>query len=188
MLPIFMLAFMNRFAWRMSTRFSYSPGTPAYYAYDPSQVISWVGWAALLAVVMTVVLTVLEVLCCTALGLATSAVIKRGWLAQIVAICVRFTPVFLFAAFTRYEVGSAPSWQALRFTPLALADSGSAPLYQLSLPLTSWTFGTHENALSGLLLTTVMLGLFLAASLMVAWSAIRTAGALPEATAAETLT
>jgi ABC-type transport system involved in multi-copper enzyme maturation permease subunit len=187
MLPIFTFAFINRFAWRMSTRFSYAPGTPSYYAYDPYLVISWLDWAALLAVVMSVVLTVLEVLCCTALGLAASAVIKRGWLALIVGICIRFTPVFLFAAFTRYEVGLAPSWQALRFTPLALADSGSAPLYQLSLPLTSWTMGTHETALSGVVLTTAMLVLFLTAALAVAWSAVRTAGALPEAKPETTL-
>jgi len=174
MLPIFMLAFTNRYAWRFGYRYNMS----GYY-YDPYAAIDWVAWAAVAAVIMTVVLTVLEVMCCTAIGLAASAVIKRGWLAMIVAICVRFAPVVLFAAFTRYEVGLGPSWRLLRFTPLALADSGSAPLYQLALPLTSWTGGAHESALPGLLLAAGLLVVLLGGALFVAWAALRAAGALP---------
>jgi hypothetical protein len=181
MLPVFMLAFANRFAWRVSYRGTVSGYYNAYYAMD------WVEWAAVLAVIMTLVLTLLEIMACTALGLAASAVIKRGWLALITAICIRFAPVFLFAAFTRYEIGLGPSWQVLRFTPLALADSGSAPLYQLSLPLTSWTIGAHEAALDGLFLAGILLMVLLVGSLVVAWGAIRAAGALPQSTPAPLL-
>lgn len=183
MLPIFMLAFTNRFAWRVSYRSMYS--SAGYYY--PASAIDWVEWAALLAVVMTLMLTVLEIMACTALGLAASAVIKRGWLALIAAICIRFAPVILFAAFTRYEVGLGPSWRLLRFTPLALADSGSAPLYQLSLPLTSWTTFAHEQALPGILLAAALLVCLLAGALLVAWGAIRAAGALPHAKPAPVL-
>jgi len=181
MLPIFMLALANRFAWRIAYR-----STMAGY-YHPQDVIGWVEWAALLAVIMTLVLTLLEIMACTALGLAASAVIKRGWLALVAAICIRFAPVFLFAAFTRYEVGMGPSWRVLRFTPLALADSGSAPLYQLSLPLTSWTVGTHEDALAGLFLAAGLLIVLLVSALLVAWGAIRAAGALPQPTPSQVL-
>lgn len=173
MLPIFMLAFTNRYAWRSA------PSSSAYIPYA-SLYIDWVPWAAAVAVIMTVVLTMLEVLACTALGLACSAVLRRGWLAMIASFIIRFTPVILFAAFTRYEVGLAPSWRVLRFGPLALADSGSATLYQLVLPLTNWTSMTHVNALPGLFLAAGLLLLFLAVSLLVAWAAIRKAGALPE--------
>ena len=72
--------------------------------------VAGVAWAVPLAVVMTVVLTVLEVLCCTALGLAASAVTRRGTTAAISAILIRFTPVILFAGMTRYEVGGF-SWR-----------------------------------------------------------------------------
>jgi ABC-type transport system involved in multi-copper enzyme maturation permease subunit len=174
MLPIFMLSFANRFAWRLA----YRNNTPGYY-YNLVDAIGWVEWAAVTAVIMTVVLTVLEIMCCAAIGLAASAVIKRGWLALIVAICIRFAPVVIFAAFTRYEVGMGPSWRVLRFTPLALADSGSAPLYQLSLPLTSWTINAHEDALPGIFLASLLLIVLLVGALWVAWAAIRAAGALP---------
>jgi hypothetical protein len=174
MLPIFMLSFANRFAWRLA----YRNNTPGYY-YNLVDAIGWVEWAAVTAVVMTVVLTVLEIMCCAAIGLAASAVIKRGWLALIVAICIRFAPVVIFAAFTRYEVGLGPSWRVLRFTPLALADSGSAPLYQLSLPLTSWTVNAHEDALPGIFLASLLLVVLLGGALWIAWAAIRAAGALP---------
>jgi ABC-type transport system involved in multi-copper enzyme maturation permease subunit len=174
MLPILMLALMNRFAWWSLYRYS----TP-YYSVDNLPGISWVPWAALLAVVMTVVLTVLEVMVCTALGLAASSITKRGWTAIIGAMVVRCFPVILFAAFTRYEVGPAPSWLLLRFPTLSLADSGTSSLYQLVLPLFSWTRDSHVGALSPLAMTTFMLVGMLMASLVVAWMSIRQAGALP---------
>ena len=86
----------------------------------------------------------------------------------------------VFELFTRYEVGVGPSWRVLRFTPLALADSGSAPLYQLSLPLTSWTVNAHEDALPGIFLASLLLLVLLAGALWIAWAAIRSAGALPK--------
>jgi len=175
MLPIFMLSFANRFAWRMS----YRAGNPSYNNFNLYYAIGWVEWAAVAAVLMTVVLTVLEIMCCAAIGLAASALIKRGWLALIAGICIRFAPVIIFAAFTRYEVGLGPSWRVLRFTPLALADSGSAPLYQLALPLTTWTTSAHEEALPGIFLAAALLIVLLAGALFIAWAAIRSAGALP---------
>jgi hypothetical protein len=173
MIPIFMFALVNRFAWRAGGSVTSYPG------YGTPTGVEWVPWAALLAVVMTVVLTVLEVLACTAVGLAASALVRRGWLALITAMIVRFTPVALFAAFTRYEVGAAPSWRVLRFPYLGLADSGSAPLYQLSLPLTGWTQDAHAGALPSLLMVTLFLAMLTLGGLLAAWWAIRRDGALP---------
>jgi hypothetical protein len=172
MIPIFMFALINRFAWRAGSVTSYS-------GYGVLASVGWVPWAALLAVAMTILLTILEVLACTAVGLAASALVRRGWLALIAALIVRFTPVALFAAFTRYEVGAAPSWRVLRFPYLGLADGGTAPLYQLSLPLTGWTQDAHAGALPGLLMVVLLLAGLTVGGLLAAWWAIRRDGALP---------
>jgi ABC-type transport system involved in multi-copper enzyme maturation permease subunit len=179
MLPILMLALTNRYAFWTMYRY---PNNSAYYNTAELPAVSWVPWAMLVAVIMTVLLTVLEVMSCTALGLAASAVTKRGWLAMIGAMVIRCFPVILFAVFTRYEVGPAPSWRILRFPALSLADSGSSSLYQLILPLISWTRDTHIGAVGPLLLTTLLLVTVLAISLLVAWTSIRRAGALPHLT------
>lgn len=174
MIPVFMMAFVNRYAWRAMSRYStYNGSFPV--------MMEWVPWAAIASVILTVVLTVLDVLCCTAIGMATSAIFKRSAPAMIAALCLRFAPVVLFGAFTRYEVGLGPSWRVLRFMPLAVADGGSAPLYQLSLPLTYWTPTAHVDALSGILLAGLLLFSMMSVALVVTWFAIRQAGALPEA-------
>jgi len=179
MLPVLMLAFVNRYAWWTSNRMaSYSQSYGYNYGY--SREVSWVVWAALLAVALTVILTLLEVMSSSAIGLAAGAVMRRTWLALIAAVCIRFIPVFVFALVTRQQVGMGPTWRILRATPLALADSGSASLYQLVLPHTTWTTTAHVNALPGVLLAGGLLTLFLVVSLLVAWFAIRSSGALPE--------
>jgi ABC-type transport system involved in multi-copper enzyme maturation permease subunit len=181
MLPVLMLAFVNRYAWWTYYRSgSSSPNTYNYTSYSYNNDISWVASAVLLAVGFTVILTILEVMSSAAIGLAASAVTRRSWLAMIVAFAVRFVPVLLFAAVTRDQVGDGPSWRVLRFTPLALADSGSAALYQLVLPLTRWTVTAHVTALSGVLLAIGLLTALLAVALVVAWFAIRASGALSQ--------
>jgi len=172
MLPVFMLSLVYRYAW-------YSGGTVSqYYGDRLVDSVGWVAWAALLAVVMSAVLSVLEVLTCTALGMAAGAWTRRGWTAMIAAMCIRLVPVALFAGFTRYEIGGGPYWRVLSFPALSLADAGTGPLWQLALPLTGWTQGTHASALPGLMMATVMLLIILVASLTVTWWAIRRDGAL----------
>lgn len=179
MLPVLMLAFLNRYAWRTSAQLS---SYYQSYGYNDgyTREVSWVVWAALLAVALTVILTLLEVMSSSAIGLAAGAVMRRPWLALIAAVCIRFIPVFVFALVTRQQVGIAPSWRILRATPLALADSGSASLYQLVLPHTHWTTTAHANALPGVMLAGGLLTLLLVISLLVTWFAIRASGALPE--------
>jgi hypothetical protein len=139
-----------------------------------------VAWAALLAVVMTLLLTMLEVMSSAAVGVAAGAVLRRSALAMVAALCVRFLPVFVFALATRQQVGMGPSWRILRATPLAVADGGSAALYQLVLPYSTWTTTAHMDALSGVLLATILLAVLLSVALVVAWAAIRRSGALPQ--------
>jgi ABC-type transport system involved in multi-copper enzyme maturation permease subunit len=182
MIPVFTLSLLNRFAWWTTRGGSYYNVGPLYEF--PS--VSWSAAGPFLAVGMTVVLTVLEVMACAALGLATSAVSRRGWMAMVTAFMLRFAPVLIFAAFTRYEVGNAPSWRILRFAPLAIGDSGTSPLYQLSLPITTWTTTAHQNALPGLLGATLLLIAILGISLWAASRAIRQSGALTTVEAQQT--
>ncbi len=178
MLPLFVLALINRFVYfggyRYATNYN-SYNSSYFYTGD----FTWIPEATILAVVMTVVLTILEVLCCTALGLASSAVVRRGSLATAIAITIRFVPVILFAAFTRYDIGAAPSYRLLRYAPFALADGGTSPLYQLVLPLMPWTQGRHVEALPGLFYATALIAALLIVALIVAFVAIRRTGALP---------
>jgi ABC-type transport system involved in multi-copper enzyme maturation permease subunit len=180
MLPVLMLAFVNRYAWWSYARaatYTYTYPSTNYIAYRE---VSWVAWAAVLAVALTVLLTLLEVLSSVAVGLAASAILRRSTLATIAALCLRFLPVFLFTLITRQQVGIGPSWRILRATPLAVADGGSAALYQMVLPRTTWTTTAHINALPGALLAAGLLTTLLVISLLVAWYAIRRSGALPQ--------
>lgn len=179
-IPIYMMALTHRYAWRTLGRY-----TTYGYSYENLPTIEWLAWASFVAVVATVLLTVLEVMACTALGMAASAVMRRGMTALAFAFSIRFTPVVLFAAFTRYELGgNARVWRVMEFTPLALADSGTSPLAVLSLPLVMWTRGDHERALGGVLLAVLLLGGIMISSLAVSWLAIRLSRALPHSRAA----
>ena len=171
MLPVFMLSLLYRFAW-------FTGGVSSQYYSDGLDAVGWVPWAALLAVVMSATQAVLEVMACTALGMAASAWTRRGWTAMIVAFCIRLLPVALFAGFTRYQMGGGPYWRVLSFPALSLADAGTGPLWQLALPLTGWTQRAHINALPGLVMATALLLGFLAVSLAMIWWAIRRDGAL----------
>ncbi len=179
MLPVFMLAFVNRMAWWRIGRYVASGSYNVSSSYYSTQLdMEWFPAAAIFAVVMTVVLTLLEVLACTALGLAFSALTRRGTTATAAAFIVRFTPVALFAAFTRYETGPN-SFRWYRFSAFALADGGTAPLYQLVMPLMAWTRGRHIDALPGLAMALGLVLALLVISLFVAFIAIRRTGALP---------
>ncbi|MCA0457241.1 MAG: hypothetical protein LCI00_24935 [Chloroflexi bacterium] len=172
MLPVFMVSLVYRYAW-------YNGGyVSQYYGDRVIEPVDWVPWAAFLGVVMSVVLSVLEVLACTALGMATSAFLRRGWTAMIAAFCLRLLPVALFGAFTRYEVGTGPYWRTLAFPALSIADAGTGPLWQLALPLTGWTRQTHASALPGLWMATALLVAIMIVGLTVAWWSIRRDGAL----------
>jgi len=172
MLPVFMISLLNRFAW-----YGYGYGYGARYGEDFA--ITWSPLAALVAVLMTVVLTVFEVLCSTAIGLAASAVMRRGTLATVLAMIVRFTPVALFAAFTRYELSGYSMYRWWRFAPMSLADAGTSAMYQLMLPIMPWTRSHSFDTLPGLIMAATMLGALSGAALLIALYAIRSGGALP---------
>lgn len=174
-LPIFSVALAKTYAY-YTCGFAYGGS----YGCDDGVPFVLLPWAALTGVIMTVVLTILDVMCCTAIGVAASALTRRGTVAAIVAILVRFAPVMIFAGFAQFDLGSL-SWRWWLYTPFALADSGTSPLMQLVYPIISWTEGRHSFALPGLALATGMLLLFLCISLGTSLVIIRRAGALPAA-------
>lgn len=177
MIPVFTVAMTNRFAYWSRGSYGYSGG----YQPSLSSPIEWVAWAAVASVIFTVLLTVLEVMACTAIGLAASAVMRKGWTAMIAAFCIRFAPVVLFGAFTRYEVATGMAYRVLRFPYLSLADGGTAPLYLLALPYTYRTQTVHMEALPSIVIVGLMLGGMTALGLLAAWWAIRRDGALAAA-------
>ncbi len=176
MLPIFFMALANVYAWGLSYYSRYGN-----YGDDYPMEVTWVPWAALLAVVASIVLSILDVMACTAIGMAASAVARRGILAGVIALSIRFAPVAIFGAFTRYELGGgAHPYRVLRFAPFAIADGGTSPISRLAVPLTGYSRITHVDALGGLFLAALALVVMLVIALMVAWLAIRLTGALPE--------
>jgi hypothetical protein len=92
-------------------------------------------------------LTVLDLLCCTLLGLAASATIRHSGLAAVFAIVLRFSPLIVFLA-----VGFNDSnfWEWWASPPFALVDGGTAPAVQIIMPLLpKWA---HFDPVLGLLL------------------------------------
>jgi hypothetical protein len=182
MIPIFTIALLNRLA--LWYNFNLPNANSRYYDSNTVQFeIAILPWAIVLAVAMTVALTILEVVTCTALGMAASAVTRRGSLAVVLAGVLRFAPVAIFAGFTLYEFRDVPyrGYRWWRYTPFSLADGGSSALYQLSLPVITWTRGRQVEALPGLFLAGGLLILILVGSLTVTLYAVRRSGALSSA-------
>jgi hypothetical protein len=205
MLPIFLYSVLGFYAWTGAQAYnSYAnnnySNSPYYYNVPELEFtpVGWVPWAAVLAVTASVVLSLLEVLACTMLGIACSALTRRGTFASIVALCVRFAPVAIFLAVTYHDQDVAErltsggsylsrlSYDILKYHPFSLADAGNAALSRLMVPFISWSydpltdFSTHRDALIGLFLATALLIFLLAGSYFVAWMSIRHHGALPE--------
>jgi ABC-type transport system involved in multi-copper enzyme maturation permease subunit len=171
MLPLMSLSLTQTYAYVTCARSSY--GCDEYY---PS--IDWVPWAWFSSVGLTLAATVLEVMACVALGLATSAITRRPISAAVFAIIVRFIPVALFATFARQSLGNTYFWRYWTFWPFTIADGGTVGLMEMAFPLIRWTQGEHMEVLPGVLGAIGMLALLLVGSLVVTLRAIRREGAL----------
>jgi hypothetical protein len=120
------------------------------------------------------VLSVLETLCCTALGIMASAVTRRYAAAAIVASVIRFAPVALFfipAYASRFS--STPDYPFMFF---GLADGGTVPTLLLIIPSPDdWIF---RNGVLSLVVAVGLLVALLIASVIISLMAIRRSGAL----------
>jgi len=102
-------------------------------------------WA--LAIGITILLTILDILCCSMIGLAAITITRNSGFAAILAIVLRFSPLFIFLA-SGFDADNFWSWWIS--PPFALVDGGTAPAVQLIMPLRpDWI---HFNPLFGLLL------------------------------------
>jgi hypothetical protein len=175
MLPLLSIQLLQTYAGYLGYYVNNSTYATRNYALPT---VDWVAWAWLAAPILTVLLTVLEVTACVALGLVASALTRRSMTAAIVAISVRFAPIAIFAGFARYSLGNTWFWRYWGYTPFTLADGGTVSLMQMTFPLISWTQGDHIAALPGIIGTAFMLLLFLLGSLSVALWLIGRHGAL----------
>lgn len=103
---------------------------------QPTRTLSM--WLA--AVGMVLALTVVDILCCALLGLASSTLIRRAAFAMILAILIRFAPLILFLASGFDDINFWTWWTAPSF---ALVDGGTAPTIQLILPLVPGQVNFH---------------------------------------------
>jgi hypothetical protein len=114
-----------------------------------------------LAVGLTVVLTIADILFCSLIGLAVGAKVRHSGAAAIIAILIRFFPLFVFFAFG-YDDSNFWAWWAS--PPFALVDGGTAPAVQLIMPLLpDWV---HFNPLLGLTLISAALAVLLPVALI----------------------
>jgi hypothetical protein len=170
-IPFFIIAFSKMCCWYCVALNTYHCGR--------EKTISWIAWAVVLAGAMTVVFTIFEILCSTALGLAASSIVKSASLALIVATVVRFMPVLIVTAMTHDNFHTSIStlwWDRTLFT---LADGGTASIIRLLMPD---EFGLQERfirSLLGLPLVTSMYLAMLLVSLSIALISMRRAGASP---------
>lgn len=212
MLPVFLYSVLTFFSADYASCLNYytSGSANSMYSNPPAMYcdelgeIGWVPWAAVVAAGASIGLSLLEVLACTLLGIACSAVARSGILAAIMAFCIRFAPIAIFTAITYhdteldkklftpngvYTYSQNLSYEVLRYAPFALADGGTAPISRLMVPLIPWSydplrsFSTHVDALLGLSYAIALIVMLLVGSYFMAWMAIRSTGALPEAKA-----
>jgi hypothetical protein len=104
------------------------------------------------AVVSAVLLTVLEVLACTALGVTAGILTRHSTTAILVAAMIRLLPPLLGATVALRDgtVDFSNPYAIFIHTGMALADMGTSPLSRLTVPYMAWARTTHGNALVGL--------------------------------------
>lgn len=175
MLPVLLYSVTVRLSYFWAQR--NISGSYSYYYDEEVFFLQWVPEAAVIAVVACVALALLEVAACTALGLAASALTRRGTVAAALAFSLRFAPVAIFAGFVRYELG-ANSFRWFRTTLFSIADGGTSPLYQFMVPVSPWTYDRHLSALVHLGLCILLYAGMLALGLGITLYVIRRTGAL----------
>jgi hypothetical protein len=124
------------------------------------------------AIGITVVLTILDILCCSLIGLAASAITGNSRFAAVFAILVRFSPLVVFLAFGFNDLNF---WEWWASPPFALVDGGTAPAVQLIMPLS--LSDVHFEPFLGLLLITSALTLIFLAMLSATLVILRINGA-----------
>jgi hypothetical protein len=160
MLPLSMLGITTRFAGYVVSVF----GPPSSYQPYPENFVffSWVPWASVLAVVSAVLLTILEALLCTALGV-TLAFLARNNIAAILTACaLRIMPLVVNAmqALLDGTLDFRNPYAIFTHSATSMADLGTSAISRLAAPYMLWSVTTHMDAVYGLILA-YLLGLTL---------------------------
>jgi hypothetical protein len=112
----------------------------------------------------------LEAVCCTALGMAVT-MLMRSKIGLVCAISLRFAPVAIFSFFPDYPwaFGVGPLMRFSEYTWFSFADGGTGAIVQLADPRQS----SFERGVLGLCAVVVMFLTYLSLSLVTAWVVMR---------------
>ncbi|MBX3061506.1 MAG: hypothetical protein KF726_00930 [Anaerolineae bacterium] len=181
MLPIAMIGIVNLFAVDMV----YLYGAPSPYnptPFPPDMIFfDFLGNYALLAVFSAVALTMLEVLTCTALGIAAAALLRSSTLSILLATAIRLIPVFGggVIAWLDGTVDFRSPFALFRHPATAIADLGTAPISRLVAPYMTWSLYSHADAASTLSIVYILIVILLLCSALSAYATIYYNGAQP---------
>jgi hypothetical protein len=177
MLPLSMLGITTRFAGFVVATY----GPPSAYQPYPDWLIfyDWVPWAAVVAVVAAVALTILEVLICTALGVALSFLTRHSTAAILTACALRLMPLVINVIQAVFDgtLNLSNPYAIFTHAAMAMADLGTSPLSRLAAPYMLWSRTTHSGALYGLSLAFGMGLTLLCGAVLVGIVGIRLNGA-----------
>lgn len=179
MLPISMLGVTTRFSVELVAR--YGPPTPIDPFPYPEWMTfyDWVPWAAVLAVISAVLLSVLEVMAGTAIGVAAGILTRHSTSAVLLAGMIRLLPLLLggTVALRDGTVDFTNPYSIFIHTGTALADMGTSPLSRLTVPYMAWARTTHANAILGLGAAYAAILVLLVVALLTAYLGLRRRGA-----------
>jgi hypothetical protein len=179
MLPIAMIGVINAYAVEMVWR--YGAPTPFNPQPIPADLLyfDWLGNYALLAVLSAVALSLLEVFTCTALGIATIALLRSTALSILLATAIRGIPIVagMVIAWLDGTVDFTSPFALFRHRAAAIADLGTAPLSRLVVPYMEWSQTTHADAAETLYVVYALILIMCLASVLIAYIAIRFGGA-----------
>ncbi len=128
-----------------------------------------------LSIVFMIVLSGLEIVCCVALSLAANALVWQRALSTMVALTIRFAPVFIFA-FAVAANWERPGGSSALYLQFGVADGGTVPAIVL---LYGSRFNVQEqlDGLPGIIAAFGILGTLFTLSAVSALNLLRQQGA-----------
>lgn len=140
----------------------------------PNSVPLWVPWLLIIAIVSVPLLAALEILSSTLIGIAASALTRRGIAASVLAVSIRLLPVIVLFFITVSRFEAEPDWLNL----LSTTDGGIAVTILYMLPVPDTQTVHQAQYLVGLIGAALLLIVLLGAAWLIALKAMRHGGAL----------
>lgn len=138
-------------------------------------------WLIPLALVsFTLILTILDVVYCAALGVMAGALTRRLPTAMLLAFCARFLPVIVVALLAMARGSITPTyWQVPWYWWITLFEGGSGALMRLPIPTSQFlTYAEDPQSMQwiGLIMAIVIFGICLSTAWRVGVRALREEG------------